>query len=185
MVPSVLFKTSASTSTQMKKIRAFWNILGEGRKHLNVAEDCYLEQHNHGRYFLHGHPKPSASWDEPEIKHLESLPGVYKVESPMCKWEMMSEDQQGIGFVKKETCWLTNSPEVAKCIKGKCEGGHRHVHWQSACCAYVSSEAGVGDPERNSSRTSSSRRAQHLGSAHIRSKPRASWMRVSASTWTR
>lgn len=34
----------------------------------------------------------------------------------------------GPGFVKKETCWLTNSPEMAQCIAGKCEGGHRHVH---------------------------------------------------------
>jgi hypothetical protein len=103
-------------------------ILEEGRMHLKVAVDCYLEQHNHGRFFLHEHPKPSASWQEPEIERLASLPGVYKVESPMCKWEMVAEDQQGVGYVRKDTCWLTNSPEMAKCIEGKCEGGHRHVH---------------------------------------------------------
>ena len=72
-------------------------ILEEGRMHLKVAVDCYLEQHNHGRFFLHEHPKPSASWQEPEIERLASLPGVYKVESPMCKWEMVAEDQQGVG----------------------------------------------------------------------------------------
>ena len=103
-------------------------ILEEGRTHLKVAVECYLEQHNHGRFFLHEHPKPSASWQEPEVERLASLPGVYKVESPMCKWEMVAEDQQGVGYVRKDTCWLTNSPEMAKCIEGKCEGGHRHVH---------------------------------------------------------
>lgn len=41
---------------------------------------------------------------------------------------MLAEDQQGVGFIKKQTCWLTNSPEMAECISGKCKGGHRHVH---------------------------------------------------------
>ena len=68
---------------------------------------------------MHEHPKPSMSWQEPEMKQLEELPAIYKVQSPMCKWKMISEDSQGLGYVRKETQWLTNSPEVAKAIQGK------------------------------------------------------------------
>ena len=104
-------------------------ILNEGRTHFKVSVNAYLKQHEGGKFFLHEHPKPSMSWQEPEMKQLEELPAIYKVQSPMCKWKMISEDSQGLGYVRKETQWLINSPEVAKAIQGKCEGGHRHVHW--------------------------------------------------------
>ena len=103
-------------------------ILAEGRDHLRTAVDSYVEQHRHGRFFLHEHPKPASSWDEPEIKRLMDMDGVFVVTSPMCKWHMMSEDSQGVGYVKKETQWVTNSEEVARIIEGKCNGMHRHVH---------------------------------------------------------
>ena len=103
-------------------------ILEEGRDHLRTAVGAYTEQHRNGRFFLHEHPRPSSSWEEPEVQKLMAMEGVIVVESPMCKWHMMSEDNQGAGFVKKETRWVTNSPEVAKIIEGKCSGSHRHVH---------------------------------------------------------
>ena len=102
-------------------------ILAEGRKHLEVAVDSYLEQHRNGRYFLHEHPKPSASWEEECMKKLQALPGVSTVQAPMCKWELTAEDGQGIGYVRKETQWVTDSREVAEAIAGKCDGRHRHV----------------------------------------------------------
>ena len=104
------------------------SILEEGRDHLRTAVDSYEEQHRQGRFFLHEHPKPSSSWDEPEIQRLMAMDGLFVVTSPMCKWHMMSEDGQGVGFVKKETQWVTNSEEVAKIIEGRCNGTHRHVH---------------------------------------------------------
>lgn len=54
--------------------------------------------------------------------------GIYLVEGPMCRWGMVSEDSQGRGFVRKETMYLTNSPELAKVLSGECNGTHRHVH---------------------------------------------------------
>eukprot|EP00438_Fugacium_kawagutii_P000480 Skav216940 [mRNA] locus=scaffold3396:50058:57739:+ [translate_table: standard] len=69
-------------------------ILEEGRVHLKVAIDSYIEQHRNGRFFLHEHPKPSGSWDEEEVKRLAEMDGVYIVQSPMCRWDMTSEDAE-------------------------------------------------------------------------------------------
>eukprot|EP00973_Karenia_brevis_P008707 1178042-Karenia_brevis.AAC.1 len=60
------------------------------------------------------------------------MDGVYVVSGPMCRFDMRSRDAQGEGFVKKETRWMINSPELAEVLKGTCsnEKGltwHRHV----------------------------------------------------------
>ena len=112
-------------------------ILAEGRMHLKVACEAYEEQHRKGRFFLHEHPKPSASWQEKCIQRVQELDGVFTVQAPMCKWHMVSEDGQGIGYVKKETQWVTNSWEVAQAIEGKCEGGHRHVRLVNGRARYA------------------------------------------------
>lgn len=80
------------------------------------------------RYFLHEHPKPSASWNEPCIQELAGRDDVFVVQSPMCYWHMLAEDMQGVGHVRKETQYLTNSRELAKRLNKVCEGNHRHVH---------------------------------------------------------
>ena len=56
-------------------------ILAEGKTHLKVATDAYLEQHRNDRFFLHEHPKPSSSWEEDEIKRLTELEGIHLVVS--------------------------------------------------------------------------------------------------------
>ena len=103
-------------------------ILAEGRLHLEVAVDAYHRQIDNGRYFLHEHPKPSASWNEPCIQDLAGRDDVFVVQSPMCYWHMLAEDMQGVGHVRKETQYLTNSAELAKRLNQVCEGNHRHVH---------------------------------------------------------
>ena len=100
----------------------------EGKTHLKVCADSYKEQYRKGRLFLHEHPKPAGSWQEPEIKEVQELPGVYTVQSPMCKWHMVAEDGEGVGYVRKETLWMTNSKILAEILEGQCDGEHRHVH---------------------------------------------------------
>lgn len=102
--------------------------MAEGRLHLEVAVDAYHRQIDNGRYFLHEHPKPSASWNEPCIQDLAGRDDVFVVQSPMCYWRMLAEDMQGVGHVRKETQYLTNSAELAKRLNQVCEGNHRHVH---------------------------------------------------------
>ena len=77
-------------------------ILAEGKTHLKVACDAYEERCRNGRFVLHEHPKPAASWQEDCVQRIRNLKGVYTVQSPMCKWKMLSEDSQGLGYVRKE-----------------------------------------------------------------------------------
>ena len=100
----------------------------EGKTHLHNAVDGYLEQHQNGRFFLHEHPANASSWKDEKVVKLQSLDGVFTVKGPMCRWEMISEDAQGVGYVKKDTKYITNSEEIAKVLDGCCNGGHRHVH---------------------------------------------------------
>lgn len=103
-------------------------ILERGRKHLRIAVKSYWRQLEEGRHFLHEHPKPAASWKEPEVMALMNDERVFTVQGPMCRWNMTAEDGIGKGFVRKETQYLTSSPELAKVLSGQCSGGHRHVH---------------------------------------------------------
>ena len=103
-------------------------IEAEGKTHLHNAVDGYLEQHRNGRFFLHEHPANASSWKDEKVIRLQDLDGVHTVQGPMCRWDMVSEDSQGVGYVKKDTKYITNSEEVARILNGSCSGTHRHVH---------------------------------------------------------
>ena len=45
---------------------------------------------------------------------LQSDPSVHTVSGPMCRWEMVSEDAKGHGYVRKETQFVTNSRTLAE-----------------------------------------------------------------------
>ena len=112
--------------------------LEQGRGHLRTAVKCYRAQMARGRYFLHEHPAGASSWAEEEIANLKNEPGVFYVKGPMCRWGMVASDGLGKGYVRKETGWLTNSPELAATLGGHCSNfnnnsgarreWHRHVH---------------------------------------------------------
>ena len=59
---------------------------------------------------------------------MEDL-GIKKVNAHMCRFKMMSEDDQGKGLVKKPTGFLTNSDYTRQSLDKQCLGGHRHVQW--------------------------------------------------------
>ena len=61
------------------------------------------------------------------------MPGVQVVGGPMCRFHMKSADAQGEGYVRKETWWMTSSPELAAILDGRCSNDkgltwHRHIH---------------------------------------------------------
>ena len=121
-----------------------------GRATLAVAARAYRRQHDAGRYFLHEAPKGATSWAENCILELMQLPGVERVNGPMCSWQMTPPEgikhlvhpggpvAKGLKttpvFVKKETGWLTNCPALARALERTCtnEFGnapwHRHFH---------------------------------------------------------
>lgn len=74
-------------------------------------------------------------------------PRVYKVTGPMCRWVMKAKDKDGnVGFVRKETTFLTSSWELAQILEGKCANTfgrgelHRHVHLIGGDRAKVAAE---------------------------------------------
>ena len=106
-----------------------------GRERLRRSMRCCRQQKDQGGWFLHEHPKDAGSWLEPEVEELRMMPDVFTVQSPMCRFGMKMEDNNGkMGYVRKETLWMTNSWYIAEELRGACinklEGKeiHRHVH---------------------------------------------------------
>ncbi len=67
-----------------------------------------------GKYFLHERPQSDTNWSEKCIVNMMKMQGVEQVTGHMCKWRMMSVDEQGVGLVKKPTSFMTNSPNIAQ-----------------------------------------------------------------------
>eukprot|EP00435_Cladocopium_sp_Y103_P070140 s53_g34.t1 len=106
-----------------------------GKVRLRRSIECCKLQDSLGGYYLHEHPRDASSWDEPEVDEVVNLPNTYLVQSPMCRFNMMAQDDEGQwGHVRKETLWLTNSEEIARELQGVCNNyvpgqePHRHVH---------------------------------------------------------
>ena len=101
------------------------------RSRVRTACGYYRRQYDEGRFFLHEHPKPSGSWDMPEVREIANLPGVFLVESTMCHWSMTIPGREDEGYVRKPTYWLTNSKEIAMTLDHVCGRDspvmHRHV----------------------------------------------------------
>ena len=97
------------------------NRLNVGRSRLRTAIGVYRKQYEAGRLFLHEHPHGASSWQDEEMVDLANLPEVYTAKGPMCHWALKSTDLGkqvlkrllGVGHVRKETGWLTNSKELA------------------------------------------------------------------------
>ena len=110
-------------------------LVERGRGHLRVSAQAYRRQLDAGRHFLHEAPWSAQSWKEPEIASLVKDPRCYLVKGPMCVWGMRQEDGEGMGFIRKETGWLTSSKHIASVLQRECpnQGSdekkwHRHIH---------------------------------------------------------
>ena len=99
------------TEEQVHKIREY------GRKHLEFCMELYETQVNNGLYFLHEHPEKAKSWKNEKVERIASMRGVEKVTGHMCQYGMTQEDDQGIGWIKKPTTFMTNSSEIAQILK--------------------------------------------------------------------
>ena len=107
------------------KWETMWN---KGMGYMLFATKLYPIQRDDGRFFLHEHLASASSWRLPEMQSLTSDLGIKKVNAHMCRFKMMSEDEQGKGLVKKPTGFLTNSEYMRRALDKQCLGSHRHVH---------------------------------------------------------
>ena len=99
--------------------------LAMGKKHVRTCMDLYKIQMQEERYFLHEHPANVESWYLKATEEVKNMPGVYVVGGPMCRFHMKSADAQGEGYVRKETWWMTYSPELAAILDGRCSNDSR------------------------------------------------------------
>ena len=98
-------------------------------RHLSFAVHLCMKQARAGRYFAFEHPAGAASWNTRVMPMLARMQGCRQVEFDFCCFGMKSEDELGVGMVKKRTRVLTNSEFVARGLgKAQCKGDHRHVH---------------------------------------------------------
>ena len=117
----------SKTKDQIEKMRV------EGRKHVRVCIEAYKRQLQMGKHFLHEHPAGSASWSMPEMQELLGDSRVYVVQGPMCRWGMVTKDSSGKqGYVRKETKFMTNCPELAEILAGFCSNDLGTRKWQAA-----------------------------------------------------
>lgn len=106
------------------KWQAMWD---KGVRHMLFAIKIYRIQSESGRFFLHEHPQSASSWRLPEMVSLMEDLKINKTATHMCRFGMRSQDEQGLGLVKKPTGFLTNSPHLRNQLNKQCLGGHRHV----------------------------------------------------------
>ena len=76
-----------------KTLPDIWNKRREEAEDLlKVAFRVYAHKYRNDKYFLHEHPKLADSWCLPFVDRLARRPGVYKVSGPMCRRNMIGQD---------------------------------------------------------------------------------------------
>ena len=73
---------------------------------LHVSVCTYRKQQDAGRYFLHGHPSGCSSWDDVEIRKLQSEPGVFALISPLCWYDARLPGSDKDVWIYKPIKWL-------------------------------------------------------------------------------
>ena len=107
--------------------------LESAKDHVRWVMKLCAIQLRENRYFLFEHPKTATSWKMAEVLKVANMSGVDIVRMDMCRFGMMSKDEEGPGLVMKPTSMMTNSPEVAKrlskrCSNRECKEGEQHRH---------------------------------------------------------
>ena len=105
-----------------------WNeMVQHGLKHLRFCCELYQIQLEEDRYFLHEHPAYASSWATDEIGEVMKDSRCRIVQGDMCQFGMVSEDEDGIGHIRKPTKFMTNSECLAAQLEKKCVQDHRHI----------------------------------------------------------
>ena len=98
-----------------------------GVRHLLYAFELYEMQLAANRYILHGHPLSALSWQIPDVQDFLQRWDLQKQSLDMCRFDMVSYDEYGVGLVKKPTGIITNAEYISARLCKRCTGGHRHV----------------------------------------------------------
>ena len=66
------------------------------------------------------------------MKKMMSEEGVVRTTGSMCMYGMTQGDEEGIAAVRKDTSFMTNSPEIAARLSNMCDGSHRHIRLEGS-----------------------------------------------------
>jgi uncharacterized protein (TIGR02118 family) len=73
-------------------------------------------QFDRGRYFLHEHPWPAESWNEPEMQELLTLPGVRKIVFNLADDGSAYDGVSELWFDSKEDFEAAYATEIGKAV---------------------------------------------------------------------
>ena len=110
-------------------------LLHEGLQHLKICCAVYAWQRARGALFLHEHPEGAWSWKLGCVKSVSELEGVLVVRGDQCPYVQLVNKAggDGVGLLKKSTCWMTNSAAIAAAVSMECRNPYlppelRHEH---------------------------------------------------------
>ena len=110
-------------------------MIREGRVHLRFMIKIYKRQIAKGRYFVHEHPATAVSWDEKDMISLMAMRGVILTRADQCMFGLKTRaDGGGVAAALKPTKFLTNSAQMAKLLRRRCDGKHGHQPLVSGRC---------------------------------------------------
>ena len=100
----------------------------EHRRHIEFVTTLYRKQIEAGRYFLHEHPQGATSWGLNEVRTIGDTQGVHTVVGDQCMYGLTTEGKRGSSVMpaKKRTKFMTNSYHVARELRRRCDGTHKH-----------------------------------------------------------
>ena len=105
----------------------YQEMLDYGTLHLRFCMKLYKMQMDNGLYFLHEHPANAGSWKDESVQRILADYRVTKVAGNMCMFGMTQRDEEGMGFIKKNTGFMTNADAIAGRLNRRCDNSHRHI----------------------------------------------------------
>ena len=102
--------------------------MDEATRYMEFVAELYAIQNAGGIYYLHENPAQATSWQLACIQRVCGLRGAQVVTMDQCMYGLQTPDGSGgMGLAKKPTKFVTQSPEIARELRRRRQGGHRHI----------------------------------------------------------
>ncbi len=82
---------------------------------------------NHG-FVLFEHPWTAKSWDTDIMQEMMRLSGMRIYRCHQCMYQGKEIQANGkYGYIRNDTGWATNCPDIGSLLTKTCNGKHEHV----------------------------------------------------------
>ena len=101
--------------------------LHEAKTRLHCMIEIYFMQLDARRHFLHEHPRPATSWDDPRVRELLRHPRVRTTVDHQCQYGLMAATTGGGQAPALKPTRFASSPQhMLKRLSAKCDRSHQH-----------------------------------------------------------